>query len=128
MTLAKKVGIWMDHSSAHLIEIKDDGSNNEIVSKFTYEEKEQTEKKSEFLMHNKENHERSAYYKKLGEIIKGYTDVVLFGPTEAKTELLNLLKKDHHFDKIKIVVKNSDKLTEHQQHAFVKDYFFKELI
>jgi len=118
----------MDHSSAHLIEIKDDGSNNEIVSKFTYEEKEQTEKKSEFLMHNKENHERSAYYKKLGEIIKGYTDVVLFGPTEAKTELLNLLKKDHHFDKIKIVVKNSDKLTEHQQHAFVKDYFFKELI
>ena len=38
-------------------------------------------------MHNKEQHEQSDYYKKLGETIKNYTEVLLFGPTDAKVEL-----------------------------------------
>jgi len=33
------------------------------------------------------------------------------------------LKTDHHFDKIKIEVKSTDKMTEMEQHAFVKDHF-----
>ena len=52
---------------------------------------------------------------------------MLFGPTNAKTELLNLLKADHHFDKINIETKQADKMTENQQHAFVREYFFKHL-
>ena len=50
-----------------------------------------------------------------------------FGPTNAKTELLNMLRTDHHFDKIDIEVKNTDKMTENQEHAFVKEYFLKHL-
>jgi stalled ribosome rescue protein Dom34 len=42
-------------------------------------------------MHQKEQHEQSDYYKKIGEAIKNYQEVLLFGPTNAKTELLNLL-------------------------------------
>jgi hypothetical protein len=49
--------------------------------------------------------------------------VVLFGPTDAKKELLNLVKTDHLFEGIKIEVKNSDKMTEDQMHTFVRDYF-----
>ena len=41
----------------------------------------------------------------------------------AKTELLNLLKQSHHFDKIKICAKTVDKMSESQQQAFVKEYF-----
>ena len=52
---------------------------------------------------------------------------MLFGPTDAKTELFNLLKADHHFDKINIETKHADKMTENQQHAFVREYFFKHL-
>jgi len=124
MTTAKYLGIWMDHASAHLMECTTDPIETKtITSKFMHEEKAQTLSKSENLMHNKEQHEQLAYYKELGEIIKNYKAIILFGPTDAKVELFNTLKVDHHFDKIKIDIKHADKMTENQQHAFVREYF-----
>jgi hypothetical protein len=98
-----------------------------VESKFTHHEKEQTLGRSENLMHNKEQHEEADYYKALGEIIRNYNDVVLFGPTDAKVELLNILRKDHRFAGIVIEIVPTDKMTENQQHAFVKEYFSKRL-
>jgi len=124
MAITKKLGIWMDHTSAHVTEFTTDPIETKIIeSAFTHEEKTNSLDNSEHVMHNKEQHQQSAYYKKLGDTIKDYDEVILFGPTDAKTELFNLLKADHHFDKIKIGVKQTDKMTENQQHAFVKDYF-----
>ena len=74
-------------------------------------------------MHNKEKHMQAAYYKTIGEGIKTFGNVVLFGPTEAKTELYNLLRDDHQFDAIRIEIKDTGKMTEKMMHAFVKDYF-----
>ena len=122
----KNLGIWMDHSTAHLMEFTTDPiETTTISSKFTHTEKVETAGKSEHVMHNKEQHEQSAFYKKLGDEIRNYGEVLLFGPTNAKSELLNLLKADHRFEDIKIEVKQTDKLTENQQHAFVKEYFSK---
>ncbi|MEI7582897.1 hypothetical protein [Runella sp.] len=124
MTNSKKIGIWMDSESAHLMELTPDPIQTTIIeSKFNHQEKEFTLSKSENLMHNKEQHQQSEYYKKLGEVIRNYEEVLLFGPTNAKTELANILEADHHFDKIIIKVKPSDKMTENQKHAFVRDYF-----
>jgi stalled ribosome rescue protein Dom34 len=89
-----------------------------IVSEFTHEEKELSLRKNENLMHNKEQ-QQSSYYKKLGSAIKNSQEVVLFGPTSAKNELLNLLKADHLFENIKIEVKHSDKMTKAKMHDFV---------
>jgi len=126
MTTAKSLGIWMDHSSAHLMEFTTDPILTKIIeSKFTHEAKEQSLGKSENLMHHKEQHQQSEYYKKLGEIIKNYEEVILFGPTNAKVELFNTLKADHLFAKIKIEVKPADKMTENQEHAFVRQHFSK---
>ena len=126
MTTTKSLGIWMDHSNAHLMELTVAPIESKTIdSKFTHEAKEQSLSKSENLMHNKEQHQQSEYYKKLGEIIKHYQDVVLFGPTKAKVELLYTLRADHLFAKIKIEVKQTGKLTENQQHAFVREYFSK---
>lgn len=116
----------MDHSNAHLIEYTTDPIETTVVaSKFTHEAKVHSLGKSENLMHNKEQHQQSAYYKELGEVIKNYESVVLFGPTDAKVELFNLLKDDHLFAKIKIEMESSDKMTENQEHAFVRNYFSK---
>ena len=52
-----------------------------------------------------------------------FEEVILFGPTEARNELLNLLKENHLFDKIKIAVKPADKMSEIQRNSFVKEYF-----
>jgi hypothetical protein len=124
MTNAIYLGIWMDHSNAHLMEFSPDTIETKTINlEFTHREKEHSLGKSENLMHNKEQHQQAEYYKKLGEVIKNYEDVVLFGPTEAKVELLNTLRADHHFEKIKIETRQADKMTENQQHAFVKNYF-----
>ena len=124
MTTANDLGIWMDHNNAHLMEFTSDPIETKTLdTAFTHTVKEDTLKKSEILMHNKEQHEQGEYYKKLGEVIKHYKWVVLFGPTNAKVELYNLLKEDHLFAKIKIDVVQADKMTENQQHAFVKTHF-----
>jgi len=124
MTTAKKLGIWIDHSSAHLMEYKSDPIETKIiVSKFTREDKEQGLAKSEKMMHTKEQHLQSEYYKELAEEIVNYKDVILFGPTDAKVELFNFLKADHRFVKINIEIKQADKMTENQQHAFVREHF-----
>ncbi len=126
MTTTKNLGIWMDHASAHLMEFtKEAGESKTIESDFTHQAKEESQHKSENVMHNKEQHQQSEYYKKLGDTIRNYDEVLLFGPTNAKAELLNILRADHRFEKIKIEVKHSDKMTENQQHAFVKEYFSK---
>jgi nitrogenase subunit NifH len=125
MTAAKKLGIWMDHASAHVMEYGDPIKTDIIISGSTHEEKKKSFQKGEKLMHNKEQQQQSEYYKALSETIKNFDYVLLFGPSDAKTELLNILKGDMHFDKIKIETMPSYKMTENQEHAFVRDYFSK---
>jgi len=126
MKTVKRIGICMDHASAHLMELTTSPIETKIVeSKFTHQVKEESLEKGEKLMHNKEQHEQKEYYKKISAFIRDYDDVVLFGPTDAKVELLDLLKKDHLFENIKIAVRQTDQMTENQEHAFVKDYFSK---
>jgi hypothetical protein len=122
---AHKLGIWMDHMNAHLIEFSDSHETKTVHSKFTHEAKEHSLGQGENKMHTKEQHQQAEYYKSLGEIIKNYKEVVLFGPTDAKVELKNLLKKEHGFAAIKIVTEQADKMTDNQEHAFVHSYFIK---
>ena len=129
MPIVKKIGVWMDHSSAHLIEFAMENEEIKTLnSAFTHEQKEKTWGKNENLMHNKEQHQQAAYYKGLAEAIIGYDEILLFGPTDAKHELYNLLKKDPHFAKTVIDVADAGKLTENQQQAFVRDHFSRKII
>jgi len=124
--LTKRLGICMDHASARLMDITSGTIETSVIgSKFTHEEKVDSLDKSESLMHHKEQHEEAAYYKQLCEAIKQYDDVVLFGATQAKTELYNILRADHLFEKIRIEVKPTDRQTEPQQDAFVRAHFAK---
>ena len=124
MATEKKLGIWMDHLNAHLMEYHSaEGEQNVTELPLTHQAKEHSAGSSENVIHNKEHQQQSEYYKKLGEAIKNYNEVILFGPTTAKVELFNTLKTDHRFEDIKINVQQADKMTENQQHAFVKEYF-----
>jgi predicted ATP-dependent Lon-type protease len=124
MEKIKQLGIWMDHSIAHLMDLTNGAIvQSIIVSEFTHDDKKFGLMKDEKHMHIKKEHMQSGYYKKLSEAIINYQEVVLFGPTEAKNELLNLLKTNHLFKNIKIEVKDTDKMTENQMHAFVREYF-----
>ena len=124
METGKKLGIWMDHASAHLIEYTKGATQEKIISSnFSHDDKEAALDRSEHIMHNKEQGKQQAYYKEIGEAIKGYSEVILFGPTDARLELFNTLKTNHHFENIKIEVQSADKMNASGQHSFVKEYF-----
>jgi hypothetical protein len=124
MKIKKLLGIWMDHSIAHLMEFK----NNMIVSE-TIEadsfvrDDEGINWRDESLIQNKEQIDLSNYFDKLIYVIKDYDEVLLFGPTEAKSELFNQIDTFHKLDMIKITMKTTDKMTENQRQAFVRDFF-----
>ncbi len=128
MKINKKLGVYLNYQQAHLIEFTNNPLETKTIeSDFTHEEKQETLHKGEKAMHHKEQHEQLAYFKKLGEAIKQYDEVILFGPTKAKNELHNLLVEDNHFSKIDVQVAKTDDITFKKQQDFVMHYFSKKL-
>jgi stalled ribosome rescue protein Dom34 len=128
MKSIKKLGIWMDHSTAHLIEFSENPFEIiTIESKFTHEEKEKSLAKGESFMHHKEQQLLSDYFKKIAKVILNYDKVLLFGPTNAKVELFNLLSEDNRFEKIKMCIKETDKMNAYQRQNFITEHFSSPL-
>lgn len=124
MKSAKQLGIWMDHSIANLIEFSNDKMVKRTVELIpAFPGPVEDLRLNESLMNNKVHDHLADFYQKLSDVIKNFDEVLLYGPTHAKTELFNQLKEDIHFDRIKIDVKPADKMTENQQEAFVKKFF-----
>lgn len=116
----------MDHAHAHLIEFSYEIKITETVSlDFDHQDKNETLHRSESEMNNKQQQRQHGYYKKLAAIIKDFTEVVLLGPTNAKSELFNFLRQNRLFDSIKIDVINADEMSDKKQHEFVTEYFKK---
>lgn len=114
----------MDNSIAHIIEfVLEPFQITTIESESTQQEKQSALAKGESHMHNKEQKQQNDYYKKLGELIIKNDEVLLFGPTNAKNELFNILREDNRFDNIKIEIKQTDKMTPNQIRAYVREYF-----
>lgn len=121
-----QVAVWMDHATAHLIEYPVNQVESQvIISRFTHQEKEDTLSRGERKMHNTERHEELGYYKAIGEAIRKYDSVLLFGPTEAKSELYNVLKANHNFSGVRFTLEDTDKMTPNQERVFVQEYFSK---
>jgi hypothetical protein len=126
---AKKVGVFMDNAMAKLMEYNTEAIvSTTIESKFTHEAMEASLEKSENIMHNKKRQQQSSYLKEIAAAIKNYEEVLIFGPTEAKIKLAHKLKTDHKFAKTKVHTKQTDYMTDNQQHAFVKSFYLHNLI
>lgn len=124
MKTTKKLGIWMDYSTANLIEYKLDSYEiKSINSGFLDQEKNEVLDNSESLINHNKNQQLSNYFRRIGEQIKEYNELVLFGSTNAKIELHAILKEEKPFQNIKIEIKNTDKMTDNQKKYFVKSYF-----
>ncbi len=120
----KQMGIWMDHSNAFLMEFTGNTLvEHVILSEFTHQDKVETLNKNEKIMHNKQQGQLASYYKSISDIIINCNDVLLFGSTEAKNELYNLLRANRLFDDIKIEVRTTDKIDDTNMHSTVLEYF-----
>ncbi len=120
----KKLAVYLDHSQATLFDFGISAIEFKIIeSDFNFQDKKEIFQKGESHLHNKEQHLQHKYYENIGEALLDFNEVLLFGPTDAKTELFNYLSEIKKFGTIRIKVKASDKLTENQQLAFVNNYF-----
>lgn len=128
MKAKKRIGIWMDYTSAQIYEnASGEYLMTTIESNFAQPVNQQGKQHSESLLHNKENQTDQAYFKSLIQWIKDYDEVLLFGPTKAKTALYNQIKAMPKFNKIYIETRDADKMSSNQMKVFVKDYFAKLL-
>ncbi len=125
MKNTKRIGVWLDHTKALIIEEKNSTITSYAMESISREGENQNFGMDENLKQNTEQDQLSDFFKRITEVLKGYTEVLLFGPTDAKTELHNILKQDRHFDNVKIDVEITDNLTENQMHEFVKEHFEK---
>jgi hypothetical protein len=129
MNVQTFIAVYMDHSSANIMQLVNNAIATEVIeSAFDHEEKMKALHKGESTMHQKEHQLQLSYYNTIKDKLRRSKDVLLFGTTTAKAELLNILNNDPHFNEIKIVVTQTDKMTENQQHAFVKNHIKTHLI
>jgi stalled ribosome rescue protein Dom34 len=120
MKTVKKLGIWMDHSIAYLMEFTT--SPFEIQ---TIESKIPAVDKNSLVAKNSKKEKKTLfnYYNTLSNAIKNYKQVILFGPTDAKMEFFDVLSEDVRFHKMKVEIKETDKMNARQQHEFIREHF-----
>jgi len=124
MKAKRKVGIWLDHATARVIEY-----NTQEIKAITIKsdllglDNQDSSQHSESLLHHKENKKLKAFYKAIIAIVENYDEILLFGPTTAKTELLNLIREEHKYDHLKIENKSAEKMTPPEEHDFVVNHF-----
>ena len=125
MKMNKKIAVYMDHFAANILEYTDAVKIVKIIkSGFNKDQKEKILQSGESLLYHKEQNLQKEFYAKLRAELLNYESVLLFGATNAKTELLNILQIDAKFLNVEFTLKNTDKLTDKEQVNFVNDCFY----
>jgi len=132
--MKSKVGLWIDHKKAVIVEISDKGEKTKVIpsnvekqagrfkglrSTTSYEsQKVQADdvQDRKFMGH------LDTYYDKVISYIRDAESILLFGPGEAKGELTKRLK-NHGQNGREVSVETVDKLTDHQIVAKVREHF-----
>ncbi|MGO4819880.1 MULTISPECIES: hypothetical protein [unclassified Flavobacterium] len=119
--MSKKLGVWMDHSIAYLMEF----TANPFEIKTVESDSIGTINSANTLeaMMKIRNQLLLAYYNKIANELKDYSKIILYGPSSAKMELFDVLSEDERFLKVKIEIKSTDRMTAQEQHIFITDYF-----
>jgi len=128
MNSTKIIGVWMDYSNAHIMELSERPHEIAIIeSKFETKLHSKEIEKGEKYLYSLAKQCKADYFKKIASTILHYDNVLLFGPTDAKDELFNMLCEDHRFYKIKIYLKDTGRLTLNQRNKVIHEYFASTL-
>ncbi len=134
--MINKVGLWLDHKKAVIVEIK--GDESETIEIFSKVEKLPSRQKGAPTNEPYEAHlvqgddilEREfkehihRYYDDIISHLKDFEAIYIFGPSEAKIELEKRIQEKHKNLKQAIKqVEAADKMTNPQIAAKVRDFF-----
>lgn len=123
MELKEKLGIWMDHAEAHLVAFSIDKNDIRIIRCDHESMDNSAERHSEKQANNKKRNIQDAFYKKIWSQVRDYEELLLFGPTDAKTEFFNQIRTSHANDGVKISLRNTGKMSHDEMRDFVYKHF-----
>lgn len=141
MKTSKKIGVWLDHSKAYLLEpnqtandiktiestqignYREAGESSNVTSFGSSSGKGYHASNNEYNTNRIEEGELKSFYGKLQDQLEGYDEIILMGPTTAKKELLHLMEKNKKFHQSTIKLQSQDKLTPNQFAALVQSEF-----
>jgi hypothetical protein len=140
----KQVGVWIDHSKAHLIGFKSGqaklletvDSPYESIKRIEGEGKDMTRfspnpehsSNNEHKKHNTTQNEINEYLRMMEQKLQPFEDILLFGPGTMKEKMKNRLREKKAFEGKWLSVEPSDKLTENQLLAFVREFYTNESV
>ena len=135
----KQIGVWIDQSKAYLVGyhkgkaelIETVDSPYESIKRIEGEGKDMTRfspnpehaSNNEHKKHNITQNELNEYFKMMETKLHPFDDILLFGPGTAKEQLRNRLRENKSFGGKWLSVQPSDKLTDNQLLAFVRDFY-----
>ncbi|GIV34422.1 MAG: hypothetical protein KatS3mg031_1957 [Chitinophagales bacterium] len=132
----KPIAVWLDHSKAHFIGLQDGHPRILETVESAYERKPRIEgegsdvtrfgknvvSNNEDRKHNRLQNELDRYYRELEYRLMQYTDILLFGPTNAKEQLKNRLAENKSFAQKSLLIESVGTLTDNQILAFARDF------
>jgi ABC-type multidrug transport system fused ATPase/permease subunit len=113
------LGIWVNYSYTFLTDLPNEQTvpNDTIPDCLTLNN--ELEFKTKLISKSMEE-DQSKYYQRISDIIRNYTEVLVFGTTDAKKELISVLDQDSFFKDIKIELRETQTMTQNQLSAFCK--------
>ena len=124
-----EVGLWIDHREAVIVTITDEGekttriySDIEVDAQFSGSSRSAGSQDSENMQDRKYTNNLGRYYDAIIGYIRDADSIQIFGPGEAKGELVKRLKSKNLRKRI-VSIETTDKLTDPQIAAKVRQHF-----
>lgn len=113
----------MDYSMAYLMEFSSNPFEIKTVESTSFDTTTTYPTSTLSILLEKRKRLLYSYYNKIAREINNYDRIILFGPSNAKIELFDVLSEDERFLKTTIEITNTDQMNPAEQHQFIKNYF-----
>jgi hypothetical protein len=133
----KKVGIWIDHRRAVVVEIADGVESRRIIEsdveslpptsggKRTGTPWAPRTGTKEFGREEAHQHKMANFYKNVASQIGRPDRLLVMGPATAKNEFAEIAQSLHELSGVPVSIEPADKMTDPQIAAKVRDYVFE---
>ena len=131
-----KAGIWIDQKTAMIIHIAGDGDPivEKIKSGVEFTVRDAGEKSTpsrfgpsyineEVKQQHRQKNEREKYFKKIISLLQHADSIYIFGPSDARYELVNDIEKDPVLKNKYLKTEKADRMTDKQVVQHVVSYF-----
>ena len=115
----QSAGVWVDHEKA-LIITKESG---DYVIKQKIAPPGDFVAESELHINNAKSADMRSYFKSLSGHLQQYDQILLLGTGKSQEQFKNYLNEDAKFQAKEITIENTDKLSDHQMIAKVRNFF-----